>query len=146
MFKFEGAVTIITDKKPGASCLGCTATFTTQSGAGVHPPQQRRSAHKAPTSFDKKQEMGTSFTPASASPHSWRSYCFGFSDVGFSSTLLPAAALGFEAAAAMTVFGCQKSAATVATASGGLLSSGENRNRTDSVCSTDSAFTCRHFL
>jgi len=35
-------------------------------------------------------------------------------------------ALGFEGAAAIIDFGCQKSAATVATSSGGLLSSGEN--------------------
>src|SRR5712664_2731926 len=146
MFKFEGTVTNITDKKPGASCLGCTATFTAQCGAGVHPPQQGKSTQKAPTPLENRQEMCAPFTPASASPHGWRSYCFGFSDVGFSSALLLVAALGFEAAAAMTVFGCQKSAATVTTASGGLLSSGENRNRTDSLCSTDSAFTCRNFL
>jgi hypothetical protein len=34
---------------------GRTATFTTQCGAGVHPPQQRRSAQKAPTSFEKNR-------------------------------------------------------------------------------------------
>src|SRR5258708_15447585 len=40
-----------------------------------------------------------------------RRYCFGFSGVGFNSGVFAVAALGFEAAAAMTVLGCQKSAA-----------------------------------
>ena len=93
-----------------------------------------------------REEMGASFTPASPSPHGWRSYSFGFAEAGFSSASLPAVALGFEEAAAIIVFGCQKSAATVATSSGGLLSWGEKRNSVDSVCSTDSAFTCRNFL
>src|SRR5258708_678961 len=104
---------------------------------------------RRPPPFEKRQEMGTCFRPASALsplPHGWRSYCFGFSEVGFSSTVLAAGALGFEADAIIAAFGCQKSAATVAISSGGLLSSAENRKSVDSAPSTDSAFTCRNFL
>ena len=62
-----------------------------------------------------------------------RRYCFGLSAVGLSSALLAVGAFGFEAEAAIAAFGRQKSAATVATSSGGLLSSGEKRNSVDSV-------------
>src|SRR6266700_4173010 len=73
-------------------------------------------------------------------------YCFGFSAVGFNSDVLAVAALGFEAAAAMTAFGRQKSAATLTISSAGLLSSGEKRLSADSLPSTESAFTWRNFL
>src|SRR3989442_3977181 len=53
-------------------------------------------------------------------------YGFGFSEAGFSSAVLAAVVLGF-AAAAITVFGRQKSAATLTIPSAGLLSSGEKR-------------------
>src|SRR6266568_1872036 len=74
------------------------------------------------------------------------SYCFGFSAVGFNSDVLAVAALGFKAAAAMTAFGRQKSAATLTISSAGLLSSGEKRLSADSVLSTESALTWRNFL
>src|SRR2546427_5301194 len=54
-------------------------------------------------------------------------YGFGFSEAGFSSAVLAAVVLGFAAAAAITVFRCQKSAATLTISSAGLLSSGEKR-------------------
>src|SRR6266850_3528827 len=73
-------------------------------------------------------------------------YGFCFSAAGFTSGALAAADLGFEAPTAITGLGCQKSAEAEATSSGGLLRSGENRKSVDSVCSTDSAFTCRNFL
>src|SRR5712664_1115431 len=146
MFKFEGAVTNINRQEARSLVRGLHSNLYETEWRWSPSATAKKKRPEGAHLLRKKQEIGTSLTLASASPHGWRSYCFGFSDVGFSSTLLLAAALGFEAAAAMTAFGCQKSAATVATASGGLLSSGENRNRTDSVCSTDSAFTCRNFL
>ncbi len=62
-----------------------------------------------------------------------RRYRFGLSAVGLSSAVLAVGAFSFGAEAAIAAFGCQKSAATVATSSGGLLSSGEKRNSVDSV-------------
>src|SRR5712664_5029055 len=64
MFKLEGAVTNVADKKPGASCMGCTAPFTTQRGAGVHPHNKEGATQKAPTSFEKSRR----WTP----PSRWR--------------------------------------------------------------------------
>src|SRR5258708_5557837 len=50
------------------------------------------------------------------------------------------------AAAAITAFGRQKSRATLATSSGGLLSSGLKRKRVESATSTASALICWNFL
>ena len=73
-------------------------------------------------------------------------YCCGFPAVGLSWPALAAAALDFEVAATSIGLGCQKSAATLAISSGGLLSSGEKRYSVDCVSSTASALTWRNYL
>src|ERR1700676_697517 len=73
-------------------------------------------------------------------------YGWGFSDAGFTSAALERGVFDLGAAAASICLGRQKSAATWATSSGGLLSSGEKCMSEDSVLSTISAFMCWNFL